>query len=86
MTNYEKKEDKVLDKIATVQSNLDDTLNKIDDLYADDEKKHTIRKWYEEKKANHEIKKILHEEDKYDNYVEDELSQFEDDYSVWLID
>lgn len=86
MTNFEKKENKVLDNISSILSNLDDTLNKLDGLYSDDSKQHTFKKWYEEKKATHEIKKILNQEGKYDNYLDKELDGFEKNYSEWLED
>lgn len=80
MTDYEKKEDKALEKIANTLNNLDETLAKLDSLENDDEKTHRIKKWFEEKKAIHEIKKIEHEAGKYDNYDEDEL---EDDIAYF---
>ncbi|MHC5227319.1 hypothetical protein ACYSNW_03455 [Enterococcus sp. LJL99] len=75
MTNYEAKEEKALDKIVATLGKLDDTLSELDTLDNDDKKKHAIKKWFEEKKAIHEIKKIAHEAGKYENYDEAELDQ-----------
>lgn len=75
MTNYEAKEDKALEKIVATLGKLDNTLSELDGLDNDDKKKHAIKKWFEEKKAIHEIKKIAHEAGKYENYDENELDQ-----------
>ena len=75
MTNYEAKEEKSLDKIVATLSKLDNTLSELDTLDGDDKKKHEIKKWLEEKKAIHEIKKVAHEAGKYENYDEAELDQ-----------
>lgn len=77
MTDYEKKEDHVLDHIAHAVLKLEDELTKLDALEEDDAKKHEIKKWYAEKKALHEIKRILHEAGKYDKYEEKELEQLD---------
>lgn len=81
MTNYEKKEDKAIEKILHAVDKLDKDLSKIDSLNEDVDKKHEMRKWFAEKKAIHEIKKILHEEDKYDKYDEKELEKIETYFS-----
>ncbi|EOS7697263.1 hypothetical protein FNP17_RS09065, partial [Enterococcus hirae] len=39
------------------------------------EKKHNLKKWLVERKAIHEIKKVLHEADKYEKYDEKELDK-----------
>jgi hypothetical protein len=70
MTDYEKKEDKVLDKIVDEIVRLDATLEKLD------ETNNRATAWVEQKRAMHEIKKILHEADKYDKYNEEEWMDF----------
>lgn len=77
MTDYEKKEEHVLDKIAKEVVKLEEELTKIDALEDDNKQKHEIKKWYAEKKAMHEIKRILHEAGKYDKYEEKELEQLD---------
>lgn len=44
MTDYEKKEDHVLDHIANAVLKLEDELTKLDALEEDDAKKHEIKK------------------------------------------
>ena len=70
MTNYEKKEEKVLEKIADEIIRLDETLDEME------ETSNRAKAWFEQKKAVHEIKKILHEADKYDQYNEEEWFEF----------
>lgn len=70
MADYEKKEDKILDKIADEIVKLDATLDKLD------ESNNRATAWIEQKRAVHEIKKILHEADKYDEYNEGEWMDF----------
>ncbi|MCS8593628.1 hypothetical protein, partial [Enterococcus faecium] len=64
MANIDKKEEKVVEKIVKTIEKLDEELTKIDNI--DEDKKHEFKKWIEEKKAIHEIKRLLHEVDKYD--------------------
>lgn len=78
MTNYQAKEEKAIDKIAATLTKLDDNLAKID-TEVDAGKEHSLKCWFEEKKAVHDIKKILHEVDKYDKYDEKELDQINKD-------
>ncbi|MHC5250627.1 hypothetical protein [Enterococcus sp. LJL90] len=77
MTDYEKKEDKVLANIADTVVKLDTELDKLDALNEDKDKKHEIKKWYAERKALHEIKHILHEVGKYAKYDEDEMKKID---------
>ena len=75
MSNLEHKEEKALDKIVTTVNKLDKELNELDTLSENPEKKHNLKKWLVERKAIHEIKKILHEADKYEKYDEKELDK-----------
>ncbi|MGG5339934.1 hypothetical protein IGJ48_002641 [Enterococcus pernyi] len=75
MSILEHKEDKALDKIVTAVNKLDKELNELDTLSENQEKKHNLKKWLVERKAIHEIKKILHEADKYEKYDEKELDK-----------
>ena len=70
MANLEHKEEKALEKIVTTVNKLDKKLNELDTLSENPEKKHSLEKWLIERKAIHEIKKILHEADKYEKYDE----------------
>jgi len=76
MVDYEKKQDKVIDDVANVLSELDTNLDKLDQLETDN-RKHSVKKWYYESKALHNIKKILHDVKKYDKYDDKELEQIE---------
>lgn len=76
MTDYEKKETKVIDDIATRIEKLDADLAAIDALGAN-EKEHRIKRWFEEKKAIYEIKRILHDAGKYAKYDAKELTKIE---------
>ena len=84
MANYERKEEEALNEILGTINRLDNTLSKIYDLDTQDTQKHAIKKWYEEMKAIHEIKRTLHKIEKYDNYDEKELEAFEKDFSELL--
>ncbi|BDP90724.1 hypothetical protein EfmGK923_08970 [Enterococcus faecium] len=65
MSNLENKEEKVVNKIVSVVNKLDKELDELDTLSENPEKKHNLKKWLVERKAIHEIKKVLHEADKY---------------------
>lgn len=80
MTDYAKKQEKAIDKIAEVLTSLDKNLNNIDAEVAKG-KEHSLKCWFEEKKATHDIKKILHEVDKYDKYDEKELDEINKEYA-----
>ncbi|EPA0844682.1 hypothetical protein DF186_13320 [Enterococcus hirae] len=75
MSNLEHKEEKTLDKIITTVNKLDKELDELDTLSENPEKKHNLKKWLVERKAIHEIKKILHEAGKYEKYDEKELDK-----------
>ncbi|MFP1648915.1 hypothetical protein [Enterococcus mundtii] len=75
MSVLEHKEEKALDKIVATVNKLDKELNELDTLSENPEKKHNLKKWLVERKAIHEIKKILHEADKYEKYDEKELDK-----------
>ncbi|MGM0143773.1 hypothetical protein IGJ94_000301 [Enterococcus sp. AZ153] len=75
MSNLENKEEKVLNKIVAAINKLDIELSELDTLSENPEKKHKLKKWLVERKVIHEIKKILHEADKYDKYDEKELDK-----------
>ena len=63
--------EKELDKLAVTLQKLEDTSSK-------------IKGWWEEKKAEHEVKKILNEADTYDDFDADELELIADDYGFIL--
>ncbi|ENZ5597931.1 hypothetical protein ACGWY2_000208 [Enterococcus hirae] len=75
MSNLEHKEEKTLDKIIDTVNKLDKELDELDTLSENPEKKHNLKKWLVERKAIHEIKKILHEAGKYEKYDEKELDK-----------
>ncbi|WP_369674319.1 hypothetical protein [Enterococcus faecium] len=75
MSNLENKEEKVVNKIVSVVNKLDKELDELDTLSENPEKKHNLKKWLVERKAIHEIKKVLHEADKYEKYDEKELDK-----------
>ncbi|HFC9348892.1 hypothetical protein P6Z42_12360 [Enterococcus faecium] len=75
MSNLENKEEKVVNKIVSVVNKLDKELDELDTLSEKPEKKHNLKKWLVERKAIHEIKKVLHEADKYEKYDEKELDK-----------
>ncbi|WP_427814996.1 hypothetical protein ACQKTA_13350 (plasmid) [Enterococcus sp. 22-H-5-01] len=77
MTDYEKKEEKVLDNIANTVVKLDDELSKLNSLNENTTKEHEFKKWYAEKKAIHEVKHILHEVGKYAKYDDDEMKKID---------
>lgn len=75
MSNLENKEEKVVNKIVSVVNKLDKELDELDTLSKNPEKKHNLKKWLVERKAIHEIKKVLHEADKYEKYDGKELDK-----------
>ena len=75
MSNLEHQEEKTLDKIIATVNKLDKELDELDTLSENPEKKHNLKKWLVERKAIHEIKKVLHEADKYEKYDEKELDK-----------
>lgn len=81
MATYDEKQEKVLDKIADVVKDLDATVADYTKLSLDG-KSHSFKEWIDEKKAIHEIKKVLKEigkyEDNADGEFEKELSDLDD--------
>lgn len=73
MSNLENKEEKNLDKIVAAVNKLDKDLNELYTISENPEKSHKLKKWLVEWKDIHEIKKILHEAEKYEKYDEKEL-------------
>lgn len=71
----EKKEERVIARIVNTINQLDESLRSLDKI-EESSKTQAIKKWYEEKKAMHEIKNILHEVGRYEQYDEKELEQW----------
>jgi len=67
-----------LDKIAKVVDDLEDTLKK---LKGSDNK---LEAWYEQKRAVHEIKKILSEATDYAGYNAEEYDAFIVEYNDYI--
>lgn len=67
-----------LDKIAKVVDDLEDTLKK---LKGSDNK---LEAWYEQKRAVHEIKKILSESTDYAGYNSEEYDAFIVEYNDYI--
>jgi len=67
-----------LDKIAKVVDDLEDTLKK---LKGSDNK---LEAWYEQKRAVHEIKKILSESINYAGYNSEEYDAFIVEYNDYI--
>ncbi len=63
----QKKQDKILENIAKTVDKLDKYVDELGQLDEND-KDHTIKAWYAQKRATHEIKHILADIDKYDGY------------------
>lgn len=80
MANYNKKEESVINNMVNVLSKLDNSLVELDSL-ENDSKKHSIKTWYYEKKAIHEIKKIMSDIDKYDKYDDKELEKIDKEFN-----
>ncbi|MGX6992774.1 hypothetical protein CBF34_08195 [Vagococcus penaei] len=78
MANYEEKKDKVIDEIVKTLEKLDIETGRIA-ANEESDKKHSIKLWFEEKRALHEIKRLLHEIGKYDKYDEKELEKAQKD-------
>lgn len=73
MTNYEKKEERTLDDIAKIMTKLDNYINDIQENSDTPSKEREIKKWFAQKKAFHEVKRLLHDVDKYEKFQENEL-------------
>ncbi|WP_024526835.1 hypothetical protein [Levilactobacillus brevis] len=76
MGYYESKEDKALAKMTATLTQLDQELDRIDQLSAG-EKKHPLEKRHAERLALHDIKRILHDMHRYDHYCEEEQEEIE---------
>jgi len=75
------KEDKdlrALEKIGKTVDHLEDTLDKLDG------KESKLKEWYEQKKAVHEIKKILSETTDYADFNPEEYEAFMVDYNGYM--
>ncbi|NKC68538.1 hypothetical protein [Vagococcus fluvialis] len=77
MNNNEKKQENALKKIGKTVDKLDKYLNELSET----DSKHEIKLWFAQKKATHEIKRLLSEVNHYENYEEKELEKLsETDY------
>lgn len=74
MTDYKTKEQMELDRIARTMINLDRVLTQIDQ-FESNKNKHALKQWYAEKKAMHDVKKVLHEAKLYAQYDECEMEE-----------
>ncbi|MGY3767010.1 hypothetical protein ACWOAH_10825 [Vagococcus vulneris] len=79
MANYEEKKDKVIEEMVKTLEKLDVETEKIN-ANEESDKKHSIKIWFEEKKAIHEVKRLLHEIGKYDKYDDKELEQIQKEF------
>ena len=64
-----------MEKIIATIEKLDRDLDMIDEQKSDN-KKHHFKKWLEEKKALHEIKRLLNEISKYDKKEMEKAEKF----------
>lgn len=80
MTDYVKKEVECIEDVLKVIAKLDTDLDKLN-ASENDEKKHSIKTWYYEKTAIHDIKKILHDIKKYDKYDDKELEKIDKEFN-----
>ncbi|WP_282709508.1 hypothetical protein [Ligilactobacillus sp. Marseille-Q7487] len=69
------KYEKIVNQIAETIVKLDDDLAQIDAASEPKDKMHEMKKWFAEKKAIHEVKRLLHEVSKYEKYDEKELEK-----------
>lgn len=67
--------EKIVNQIADTIVKLDEDLAKIDAIAEPKNKMHEMQKWFAEKKAIHEVKRLLHEVSKYEKYDEKELDK-----------
>jgi len=74
----EDKDLKALEKIGKTVDHLEDTLDKLDG------KESKLKEWYEQKKAVHEIKKILSESINYAGYNSEEYDAFIVEYNDYI--
>lgn len=83
MADFDKKEDKVLDKLGEILGRLDEAVAKED---ADAEEGHKVRAWWEKHRAIHDAKKAMHEVGKYEKFDEDAYDKFMKDYDQAIKD
>ena len=76
MTKKVSKEEKAIEVIAKTIDKLEKYLEEIPES---DEKK-SIKGWYAQKRATHEIKKVLHEIDRYEKFEDKELEKINNSY------
>jgi len=74
----ENKDLKTLEKIGKTVDHLEETLDKLDG------KENKLKEWYEQKKAVHEIKKILSETTDYNEFDPGEYATFMVDYNGFM--
>lgn len=84
ITEDEQKQSKVLDTIAETIMTLDDTLNQIEALNQGTTRTREMKKWYEEKKTIHELKRLLYDSGKYPTYDADELKKIETYFDIFV--
>lgn len=77
VAKLEEKQLKVIDDIAARLIKLDEEIAKIDALKEAHGDHFSFRKWFEEKKAVHEIRRILKDAGKYQKYDEKEIEKIE---------
>ncbi|MBA1392349.1 hypothetical protein EQ500_00295 [Lactobacillus sp. XV13L] len=66
-----------LQQIADVMMQLDEDLTSIDKLQEPIDQTHEMKKWLAQRKALHEVKRILQEAGYYDHYDPHELDQIQ---------
>jgi len=81
MLSSKKEKMDALNAISKILINLDQTLSEMDSSESPDAHRYTVRKWYEDKKALHEIKRALYQVGQYSRYDEKELNPFISEYS-----
>lgn len=87
MDHNEKELNKIIDKTADELNKLGTTLDKLNMLDSDD-KKHAVLKSFYQHHAINEIKKILHDANKYEKYDEKEFEKYlksiKEDYPEYI--
>ncbi|MBP1041158.1 hypothetical protein I6N95_09090 [Vagococcus sp. BWB3-3] len=84
MTEYEKKTNLVLESIAETIMALDETLSQIETSHQETTRTREMKKWYEEKKAIHELKRLLYDNGKYNTYDPNELKKTEAYFDIFI--
>lgn len=80
MMNYEYKKEPIIKDLVHIIDTLDADLIELSSLDGTVSRKNSLKKWYAEKKAIHEIKKLLHDINKYEKYDEKEMKQIEREF------